>query len=158
MATTEQVQDFRHPSGPAFVHKLNGTERLRLSPSGLIVSAPIAAPRFNGMDGMKSFGPLGAGAATATIAVNAGSGTVFNIPASSTVGNLFALQPSAVHGDMLLMQNRSAATQAVYNLGVGVATGGSGLVARINPSGAAWFRFASGAWELHGRYQMGMGF
>lgn len=108
--------------------------------------------RINGVDGLKNFGDLSSAAATGIVNVNAGSGTVFHFTAS--VGQLFALQPSAIHGDALLLQNRSAATHTVYNLGTGMGAP-SGEIFKINPSGAAWVRFASGAWELSSRLQLG---
>ena len=133
----ESTNEFWHPSGPAFVWKPNGVEVARISPSGLSLTAPLASPRINGIQGLKSFGQLGASAATGIIPIDAASGTVFNIPATSTVANMFALQPGAAHADMLLIQNGSVATQAIYNLGVGGSGAGSGLLFQLNPSGAA---------------------
>lgn len=110
--------------------------------------------RINDAEGMKAFGNLSSANATGVVNVNAGSGTVFHLTAS--VSQLLALQPSAVHGDSILIQNRSAATHTVYNLGTGMGAP-SGEIFKLNPSGAAWVGFASGAWELKSRYQLGAG-
>jgi hypothetical protein len=108
--------------------------------------------RINNVDGQKSYGDLSVSSASGIVNVNAGSGSIFHITAS--VAQSLALQPSAVHGDAILIQNRSAATHTVYNLGTGMGAP-SGEIFKINPSGAAWARFASGAWELASRFQLG---
>ena len=139
-------------SGVSYARYIDGALLERLSPSGFALAVPAKIFRINDVDGMKPFGTLPGGATTGVVAVHAGSGTVFGISPAATVGQQFALQGSALDRSLVLMQNRSAATQAVYSVGVT-----SGLTAYLNPSGAAWFRFstASGGWELHGRTQMG---
>ncbi len=109
--------------------------------------------RLNNEDGKKSFGNLSAASSTGTVAVNAGSGTVFHITASA--GQLLAMQPSAIDKDLVLLQNRSSATHTIFSAGTP-----SQAIGQLNPSGVAWVRFsaASGGWEMQGRTQMGLGF
>lgn len=112
--------------------------------------------RINGLDGIKLFGFVpGGGAASGTQEIVVGSGTAFVVPETVTTGQVFALIPTgAIHGDTVLLENRTGISHMVNNAGTGMGVP-SFFVATLPPSGGLSFRFASGAWEYGNRYKLG---
>lgn len=154
---TNVRSEFHQVSASGFyAYRVASIEKQRIHASGTDFRATDiqSVRRVNNIDGLKSFGDLSGGAATGIVAVNAGSGTVFAIPASVTTAQLYTLQPSGFDRDALLIQNRSAVTHTIYSAGTP-----SQALFQINPSGMAWTRFqaGTGTWELLSRHQMGVG-
>lgn len=112
------------------------------------------ARRINGLDGVKLYGEVPAGgAASGSAELVVASGTVFIVPPSVTVGQVYAALPTlAGHGDMMLLENRSGVTHQVNQGGTN-----SGWVATLAPSMGIRLRYgsASGSWEYRNRYQLG---
>lgn len=112
--------------------------------------------RINGLDGIKLFGFVpGGGAASGTQEIVSGSGSVFVVPETTVAGQVYALIPTlAIHGDTILLENRTGLSHMVNNAGTGMGTP-SLFVATLPPSGGLSFRFASGAWQYGNRYKLG---
>jgi hypothetical protein len=112
--------------------------------------------RINGLDGIKLFGFItGGGAASGGQNITAPSGTAFVIPETVTTGQIFACVPTlAIHGDKLLIENRTSLSHMLNNTGTGMGVA-SGFIATLAPSMGIAVRFASGAWEYRDRYQLG---
>ena len=114
------------------------------------------AKRIGGLDGIKLYGFIGGGgAASGGQDIVSASGTAFVVPATTTTGQIYALVPTlAIHGDTVLIDNRSGSTHRVNNAGTGMGVP-SGFIATLAPSMGISCRFASGAWEFGNRYQLG---
>lgn len=112
--------------------------------------------RINGLDGIKLFGNIpGGGAASGSQEIVSASGTAFVVPETVTTGQIYALIPTlAVHGDTILLENRTGISHMVNNAGTGMGTP-SGFIATLAPSMGMSARFASGAWEYGNRYKLG---
>lgn len=107
--------------------------------------------RLNGLDGIKLYGDL----PDSNASVVAPSGTVFIVPLTTTQGRVYSAEPSgAEHGDVVLIENRSAFSHSIYNTGTGMGAP-SGWIATLAPSGGVSIRFASGAWEFGSKYKLG---
>ena len=139
---------------------VQGTQRASIGSGGLdlLSGDAVNIKKLNGLEGVKVYGPLDGTSASGSANITAPSGSAFIIPAAATAGQRYALVPSgANHGDSVLIQNRSSATHRIFNHGTGMGAP-SGALYDMAPSGGAWFRFASGAWEFGSRYQLGGGF
>lgn len=112
--------------------------------------------RINGLDGIKLYGFVtGGGAASGTIDIVAPSGTAFVIPESVTTGQVIGMLPTgAIHGDTVLLENRSGISHLVNNCGTGMGVP-SAFIATLPASGGISLRFGSGAWEYGNRYKLG---
>ncbi len=112
--------------------------------------------RINGLDGIKLYGFVpGGGAASGTQEIVSASGTAFIVPGTTTTGQVYALIPTlAIHGDTILLENRTGISHMVNNAGTGMGTP-SFFIGTLAPSMGMSCRFASGAWEYGNRYQLG---
>ncbi len=112
--------------------------------------------RINQLDGIKVYGFVsGGGAASGSQEIVSASGTAFIVPETVTAGQIYALIPTlAVHGDTILLENRTGISHMINNSGTGMGVS-SGFIATLAPSMGISARFASGAWEYGNRYKLG---
>ncbi len=136
----------------------SGGPELTASGIGFRNSDINSVRRINNLDGIKVYGNVaGGGAASGSQEIVSASGTAFIVPETTTTGQVYALIPTmAMHGDTILLENRTGISHMVNNAGTGMGTP-SFFIATLLPSGGMSFRFASGAWEYGNRYKLGSG-
>ncbi len=108
------------------------------------------AKRINNLDNVKQYGNL----PDSNADVVGQSGPQFFIPSSVSGARTYALIPTmGVYGDTIFIDNRSAFTATINQVGTGMGVP-SGAIAAIAPTMGCAFHFGSGYWEFDSRYRL----